>query len=251
MTEDLFGETFTDPSYDPNKDYISELVGPGKKIFDEDERQAFNKLAYSKLEADRFIERLKQERDADRQELNARDRLEELLTKMQSQTNNQSASNVDNQGTSRDSVSAQTTTVGLTPQQVEDLFEAKLRERTNFQQSVEGIKKLFGSDYQPKLDAEAKKLGLTKDFVNNLAKTNPQAFIRLFEPAAKQETDILTPPQSSVNTNSFSPTGGQVRTQKWYKDLKAKDPVKYRSKEIQLQEYQDAIKLGEKFFDLP
>lgn len=244
MTDaDLFG-SLPDQSYefDPEKNYVEELVGEGKKFSDP------NKLAYGKIESDRFISRLQQENETLREDLLARQRLEEIVTKLTPQAqNNQSTSNDDNHNRQRDVDDRPP--AGLTPEQAEQLVEQKLRERTNFERSLSGVKKVFGENYQHKLDSEAKKLGLSKEFVNQLAKTNPDAFVRMFQGTVVQQQNDILQPSNSVNSEAFRPNTSSEKTAKYYKELKKSNPALYNSKEVQLQEYRDAMRLGEKFFD--
>lgn len=244
--QDLFTPNAID--FDPEVNYVEQLVGEGKKFTDP------NKLAFGKLQSDRFIERLQQENERMRQEINQTQRMEELVTKLSSiQTpNNQSASNEDNQNSERDT--DQQSHRGLSPEDAEQLVARKLAESENFKKSLEGIKSVFGKDYQTQLDSEAKKLGLDSKEVNTIAKTNPELFLRLFQGANKPPTDELFTPPSSINTTSLSSTKapltiGGVKTEAYYKQLKQSDPKKYWSKEVQVQEMQDATKLGPAWFN--
>lgn len=242
MSEDLFAP-IPDPIEETN--LYEKLVGENAKFKTNED------LARAKVESDRFIERLKQENEGMRKDLTARLRLEELVTKLGTQVEvRQSASNEDNQGNrERDGV-AQPVPTGLTPEQAEAFFNKTITERENFKQAQDGIKKIFGPDYQHKLDTEAKKLGISAEYVNALAKQNPDLFIRIFQGAAVQPDNSFAPPQSSMNTafNANNRNTSQ-RTRAYYKNLKATDPTRYLTKEVQNQEYQDAMKLGEAFFD--
>lgn len=244
--QDLFTPNAID--FDPEVNYVEQLVGEGKKFTDP------NKLAFGKLQSDRFIERLQQENERMRQEINQTQRMEELVTKLSSiQPQNQSASNNDNQN-SENTDTDDRSFKGLSPEDAELLITRKLTESENFKKSLEGIKHIYGQDYQTQLDAEAKKLGLDSKEVNTIAKTNPELFLRLFQGANKPPTDEVFTPPSSINTNSLSSnkaplTIGGVKTEAYYKQLKQSDPKKYWSKEVQLQEMQDATRLGPAFFN--
>ena len=242
MSEDLFAPTTVE--YDPNSNYLDQLVGEGKKFTDP------NKLAYSALEKDRFIERLKSENEAMRKSVNSSQKLEELVNKL-STTTKAPSSNDDNHNSELGDTKAPTVPVpgGLTVEQAEALVHKKLTEKDNFSKAIEGIKRSYGTDYQTKLDTEAKNLGLTATEVNSLAKSNPELFLRIFQGNTPTD-DYITPP-SGINANSLSPSNtlNGIRTEKYYKDLKAADPKKYWSKAIQNQEYKDAMQLGEKFFN--
>lgn len=246
--EDLF-QTNTTLEFDPNSNYVEQLVGEGKKFTDP------NKLAFGKLQADQHIERIQRENEAMRKEILTRQRLEELVTKLGSTVENkQSASNDNNQDSERqDGVDKSLT--GLTPEQAEQMITTKMREKDNFDRALNGIKAAFGDDYQTKLDTEAKRLGLSTEDVNKLAKTNVDLFLRIFQESAnKPPTDSTYTPSSSINTNSLSSQKAQmivngVRTEQYYKDLKAKDAKTYWSPKVQLQEHNDAMKLGAAFFN--
>ncbi len=256
MTDDLFSNTNNDNlEYNPEDNYVEKLVGEGKKYHGASETEAYNKLAYGKLEADRFIDRLKQENEKMRADLLAAQRLEELVTKLQtSSQTKQTPSNENNQQHERmDTVTPaqlQTEFKGLTAEQAEALVEEKLRSRSNLERSLSGLRKAYGENYSTVLDAEAKSLGLTKEFVNQLAKTNPDAFQRMFVKDRQQDSSV-TPPTSTLNA-SVSPQGltaNGIKTQKFYQELKKKDPNAYWSPKVQQQEYEDAKKLGPAFFN--
>lgn len=243
-SEDLFAPTTLE--YDPNTNYLEQLVGDGKKFSDP------NKLGFSAMEKDRFIERLKSENAEMRKSINTSEKLEQLVTKLTPKTT--STSNDDNHNSERnDALPPVVNTAGLTPEQAEQLFQTKMNERDNFSKAIDGVKRAYGADYQTKLDAEAKKLGLNANEVNTLAKSNPELFLRIFQGTPQDTSMDFTPPSSSINPAYNSSTGKEmisgVRTEKYYADLKASDPKKYWSKAVQAQEYKDATKLGQSFFN--
>lgn len=251
MDNDLFSTKPAELEFDPESNYVEQLVGEGKKFTDP------NKLAFGKLQSDQFIERLKQENESMRKELLSRQRLEEIVTKLEPKiTNQQSASNENNQGSERlDGETKPTTMSGLTPEQAEALITQKMREKENFDRSLNAVKEAYGDNYQTKLDAEAKRLGLSAEDVNKLAKTNTDLFVQIFKGTNTTPSDNYTP-SSSINTTSLSSHKPQltingIKTEQYYRELKAKDPVAYRSPAIQKQEMQDAIKLGVAFFNAP
>jgi hypothetical protein len=247
--QDLF--TPAEVEFDPNSNYVDQLVGDGKKFSDP------NKLAFGKLQSDRFIERLKTENERMREELNTRQRMEELVTKLASIEPKQSASSENNQGSERDGDNRPPMTgSGLSPEEAEALFNRKLRETKNFEKSLEGLKSAYGSDYQTKLDEEAKRLGMDSTEVNSLAKANPELFLRIFSGTNVTPSDnhYTPPPTNSINSNSLVSLKNNhmvngVRTQAYYNDLKARDPKTYWSVSVQQQEMKDATKLGEAWFN--
>ena len=79
---ELFNDPVEDvanlPVVDPNKNYLEELVGEGKKFKDP------VALARSKVESDRHIAKLESELKAIRTDMNSRLSLEDLVTKLAS-----------------------------------------------------------------------------------------------------------------------------------------------------------------------
>jgi hypothetical protein len=256
MTEDLFSNTAQDTNqlpaeYDPNVNYVEMLVGEGKKFHGTTEQEAYNKLAFAKLESDRFVDRLKGEQANLRADLLTRQRLEEIVTKLgTSKQNEQTPNSGDNQGHERmDTVnsSQQNEFKGLTIEEVDARLDERMRSRANLEKALAGLKSVYGDNYQTVLDAEAKSLNVDKTFVNNLAKTNPDAFLRMFVKQKPQE-DFMAPPSSNITPpmSSGTTTNG-IRNKKFYDDLKTKNPTVYWSPKIQQQEYEDAKKLGPAF----
>lgn len=256
MTDDLFSNKNEDqfqlpPEYDPNINYVEQLVGEGKKFHAPDEKEAINKLAFAKLESDRFVDHLKREQATLRSDLMARQRLEDLVTKLgTSEQNKQAPSIEDNQEQERmNTVNQQNEFKGLTVEEVDARLDERMRTRANLDRALAGLKSVYGDNYQTVLDAEAKSLNVDKNFVNNLAKTNPDAFLRMFVRKKTQE-DFMAPPSSNINSPmSSGMTTNGIKNQKFYEDLKKKDPSVYWSPKVQQQEYEDAKKLGPAFFN--
>jgi hypothetical protein len=147
------------------------------------------------------------------------------------------------------------TKVEITPEQIEELLNKKLAEKeakSREQQNLESVKPLltqkFGNNFQSKLKEEASKLGMTPEQLDQVAATNPKAFLRLVgaEDVKKQES-LFTPPSGVSTGFSMSPT---EKTLSYYNQLKKDNPKLYASKELQNQRYKDAERLGEKFFDV-
>jgi hypothetical protein len=241
------------PPTDPHKNYFEELVGEGKKFKTPEE------LARGKAEADAFIERLKREQEALRQELNTKLSMEEYVDRLRtsSQPNNSRSDpplNEPNGGEGGDNGKTQ-----LKPEDIEALIEQKVtaRERARIQQqNQETVKQKliesFGNDYISKLKEAASTLGLTPEDMDAMAKDRPKAFLKLVGADNAQ-------PQSKPNTNSlFTPPSGNAtaprqvsgdRTKSYYDEIKQKDPKRYWSPAVQNSLHQDALRLGEKFFD--
>lgn len=228
----------------PAIDYFNELVGDGKKFKDQ---QA---LAYSKVKADEQIQRLELEMSELRKDLKARTTLEELADRWaNSRTQTDSLIDVYNQ-------EHQTASDPLTSEKVENILDTKIskylteHERQKLQQSnaaiaKEELRKIFGDSYTAKVREELQKIGMSEEDANDLAARSPKAFIRLFQ--TRSSENFSAPPKSSV-TSQFVPSN-KGRTMSYYEGIRKADPNLYWNIKTQNQLHEDAIQLGEDFFD--
>ena len=236
---------------DPTKTYYDERVGEGKKFRDNEA------LARAKAESDAFIARLQEEMAGLRQDLNTRLTMEQLMDKIAAKPNEAPPTQSPNQQTPNSEVKS------TSPDDIERIIEDRLSkaERTRVQNANlalvrESLEQNWGQDYVQRLKEKASDLGVGEEFLQGLAKDQPKAFLKLVEadtPASKpaQTNNTLFVPPTGQNVprqaNGFSPTG--QRTKAFYDQIKAKNPSEYWSPSVQNQMHNDAIKLGEAFFD--
>jgi len=230
----------TQEDIDPDKDYLEEFVGEGKKYKDEKE------LAKSKAFGDLHIKRLEEENRFLREQTAKNKTLEEFVdqlsrTKAASDEDDDTTNNRSNQDV-------------LNLQQLETVFDKRLdqyevkRQRSANAELVKSeLTKVYGKNYVPKLDSVAQELGLTREEMSELAQNRPQLFLKTVLPAKQVDEDFV-PPVSSINAKSS--LGQTKRTQQYYKDLKNKDFKTWSSAKTQIQMHDDALKLGEAFFDV-
>lgn len=240
---------------DPNKDYLSEYVGEGKKFKDPAE------LAKAKAHSDAFIERLQREASALRTELNTRKKLEDLMDRMGATKDSTVNATSQATQTAGESNHDGTANKNISPDDIEKVVEARLVKReqeARIQNNVQAVKDRltseFGDNYVDELESRTKALGLTREFVSDIAKREPKALFALLgiEQAAQRkssEQDVFSaPPRPSVNTASF---GIQGSTEKKYTDfekIRKTDPARYWSAPVQNELHKQAMKLGEKFY---
>lgn len=266
-TEDLFSQTTSttagdqtslplfenegtrEPVIDPNKDWMAEYVGEGKKFKDAAD------LAKGKAHSDAFIFRLQKEMDGLRQELNTRIKLEEFMDRMNSQ--NSSGANQATQtagtGNQTDGTASSATSTPDIEKLIEERLaakEAELRERQNLDIARQKLQETLGQDYQSELESRTQALGLTKDFVANLAKTQPKALFALLGIDAQQSrrTDDLFAPKGSVNTSALNQGQTSEKTWSYYEKLRRQNPATYWSSQVQSEIHRQAAKLGERFY---
>lgn len=150
------------------------------------------------------------------------------------------------------------------PEEIERIVEERLTraEKSRVQDANlafvrEELTKNWGQDYVSRLKEKASELGVGEEFLQGLAKDQPKAFLKLLDaetPVSRQssQNNLFVPPsgqhrQVQNNQSGFTPTGN--RTKAFYDQLKQKNPSEYWNPSIQNQMHQDAIRLGEAFFD--
>lgn len=241
----LFVET---GQIDPNKNYLEDLVGENKPY------KTPVDLARAAVEKELHIKQVEKENQKLREDLNARvkeedlyDKISTLLTKSPSTEQN---TNADGNGTNK-----QSTTVGVTPEQFDELLDKRLKAKEAERQTQANqelvrskLVEKFGTNFVSPLKDVVQKLGVKEDFLERVAAENPNAFFRIVGIEDKQPVGLFTPPPSSTDIG-FKPKTNQDRTQAYYKELRKRDPVLYNSREVQIQEEKDARRLGEAFFD--
>lgn len=252
--------TDVDHVQDPPKDYWEELTGPGKK-FDRtkyaNEQELNQAIARGKYEADQTVTGRNREMAqlrADYLELDAEykagPKLQELMDqliakRLENSDHNPNANQVNDKA-------------NIDLKQIESLFDSRYtqtkqaeREQENFRKVEEKLKERFGSNYGAVLKKEVENLGETAEFVNSLAKRNPQLFFKTFgldKPAGGE--NFQAPLQSTQRQGDpFSPAGGPKRTWSYYQKMKKEKPQVYLLPKTQDQLQKDAIALGDEFKD--
>lgn len=247
---------------DGNKDQLPEvtpdkalelLTGPGGK-YDKtkykDETEMWKALAYGKLEADRTIEirnrtedQLREDYKKLREEYNAGPKLQELLDQLKTQREQQTPNTP--QGNEQQSVFDETKAMSMVQQALE---AAKAKEQaTNNLRTVESkLQEAYGPDYKRHLKQKVSELGLTEDFVNNLAATHPNVLFKTLELDRTSE-GFQSPPSSSRRTDLS--TGGPKRTWSYYEKMRKENPHQYHDPKTKKQMMQDYQTLGAAFED--
>lgn len=224
---------------------LEDLVGDGKKF------KSIEDLAKGKLESDRFIAQLQQELKGIREELNTRITLTEFMDNFKNSNTQPNQPSGDNQ----DRPGGEST--ALKPEDLRKLLDEELakREQVNVaRQNLNTVKQrlseAFGPNYATRLENEAQKLGVTKEFLNNMAASTPSAFLRLVgvdAPAQKVNEDIFSPPTSQ---RTGTPLGnGTVKNKAYFDKIRQTDPKAYWTPAVQNELHREAARQGEAFFN--
>jgi hypothetical protein len=123
----------------------------------------------------------------------------------------------------------------------EALDEASTEEkrRSNARTTEEATIKKFGSseDAVKAIAAKAEELGLSPQWIANLAFESPKAYFATmgFTPDETPRSNSTPAPHSDVNPNALKETnkGIQPGTYRYFQELRRTDPAKYRSNEVQ------------------
>jgi len=259
MTNNLLDQPSDKETIDPNKDYLAELIGPGGKFYDANEKVALQKLARGKVEADIHIATLEPRLDELREDyLKARNenvtgaKLQELLTKLEtaqlaSREQNQNSNEVNKENPDQ-----------LDPARFKSLITEEFsqlrnqeREDANFSQVQGKLIGKYGNNYASVLKDQQKALGLSDEEVNSMARKNPSLFSKTFDlDTPTEKNSFQSPMQNQRINNSYTPNSNQKRTLSYYKELRKKDPTVYYDPKIAVQMDKDAIALGKEFFDV-
>lgn len=208
-------------------------------------------LLAAKAESDLYIKTLEKQKDEQRndllrltEELNKRNNLAELIDQL-----NRQQTSLPPQSPSEN------TEKPVSPDEIEQRILSKIEHNKikeiqdkNLSQVQNKLKERFGQHTADVLREQTQSLGLTEEYVNNLAKTSPEAFFRMMGLDQQRDSTNIAPPRSEMRNDNFMPRSTK-RTWSWYQDLKAKNPAEYWSPKTQLQMHKDAETLGNAFED--
>ena len=247
MTDNLLDKTDDDnlPEADPNKDYLTELVGEGRKFKDQ---QA---LAKSKYEADQYIEILKRRLDEgraaflkEREENTTKASLEELTKRIEERLKSNAETEVKSETNQFD------------PKQIESLVTTKLlehevtRTETNNFNLVKGkLQQRYGENYKEALGKQIEELDMTEATLNEMARRQPKVLLRTLGLDKDSEQQQFQSPPRGQRSNAFTPSGPAKRTWSYYQNLKKTKPDIWFDRSTAIQMQKDAIELGEAFQD--
>ena len=251
MTNPLFADQadLEDHSDQGDVDVAAELIGEGKKYKD------LSAAAKALLEKDRFIERLKAENAEARASLQGEAKMDAFLEKLRAAQNSGTASTSAHQqgepSTNQSTINNQTPSKALTVEEVQKLMEDRERtaaEQRNLESSIAKVRDAFGANYKAVMTAKADELGMSQDYLLNLAKTQPKAFAKLVE-ADVAPQGRGTAPSSSVNTAALGSKRTGEKNNEYYRNLRKQiGDAKFFQPNVQNQLHKDAQRLGEAFF---
>jgi hypothetical protein len=218
---------------DPNKDYYEELVGEDKPF------KTNQDLAKAKAESDAFIENLKNENKALRQQAAEQITMKEFLTKLETAPKVKGDDNVNNQNTNGNQPNDENNNNNnnnartISEEDIVRVLETREITKTkanNLNTVKEVLQKVWGSNYAATLQAKVSEMGVSQDFLDNMAATSPRAFLKLLDVEAafnqkQEELSIFNPKPASSNSQAKGAASntGSPQTFKEFKKLYPKD----------------------------
>jgi len=232
-------DAITDPFKTTNENYLETLVGDGKKF------ATVEDLARGKKEADDFIETLKSENAAlKNQSANGMnvDKLMEEIRKL-----NEGKSDPGNgQPKATEPQNPPTQNIEEIVLQTLNKVQSQSQASQNEQLVIEKVNEAWGNDANSKLKEIASGLGLSLEDLKEQGRKSPAAFFALTGLNADRS------PKTGLTVPTGTVTPGKVTTGKrdwnYYQELKKSNPAVYKETRVQIQMNKDARELGEAFF---
>jgi PHD/YefM family antitoxin component YafN of YafNO toxin-antitoxin module len=236
MTDNLI-DSKDSAELDPSKNYLTELVGDGKKFKTPED------LAYGKAQSDSYIriltrqlDDLKSDYEKARSEAASRARLEELVEKLNNPVQPTPVTE-----TSKPEINM-TDIESLVSKKIQET-ETQRRQKENYDMVKAELTKKFGDN----LEYHLKEVGLDGESAAQLAKVNPQLVLKALGAEKQQEGTFMAPPR---NTSVQSPNrNAPQRTWSYYQEMFKNNPSLKMDSKINVQMQQDYIKLGNTFED--
>lgn len=236
------------PQIDPNKDYLEELVGEGRKF------KSNSELARGKAESDLYIEHMKARMDELRQdytklheEYNAGPKLKETLDQYMQELKQSQGANTPPGQEDKPSVLDETKLADMIKQHI--AANKQLDSEDSNARTVESkLQATYGPNYKQLVSQQIASIGMTSDFFNDMARKYPDALMRtLGIEGQRQQENFQAPPTSTRGSDPFA--GPTKRTNAYYQKMRQTDPVRYRDPKTQDQMFKDYATLGDEFED--
>lgn len=202
-------------------------------------------LVKSTYNKEKHIQNLEAETSGMRSELDKRLTIEEFMDQLKTSKNNTSGTETETRSeVSGEAPSAQDKSISS--KDVNDIVANALKEertRMTQQQNLQLVRdeltKVYGPNYQEKLNTKATELGLGQDFLGNMAVTHPKAFLKIMTDGApsreqpSQQNSLFTPPRSTTNVQAITQRTRSDESWESFEQIRKEDPRRYWSVEVQ------------------
>jgi len=250
QANDLFNGAESQPNLDeagletttngePANNPLETLVGEGKKF------KTVDDLAHGKLESDRFIAKLLKEQEELRSELKERLTMEEAIRKINERQHREEEPRVQSR---EDESEDRRVSLDDVEKLVQDKI-SKSEEINKLNRNLASVKdeliRVYGPNYADTVRTKLRALGVGDDWGNNLAATQPKAFLNLVVDNQSRGSDDVSPPVSGLRT---APPRTGARNYGDYQKLRKENPGEYFSTKVQMQMHKDATEQGDDFY---
>lgn len=224
---------------DPEKSYLTELVGEGKKF------KTVEDMAYGKAQSDAYVKLLERQLDqikldyqTVKTEAESRARLEDLVDKM------------NRPSTPNPYVPAEPPKTEINMSEIESFVTRKIEQtETERKQkaNLEMVRSKLSERFGDNLETHLKEVGLDGESAARLAKDNPQIVLKALGIDKPLEPNFSTPPRNtSVNTPNKVP---QQRTWSYYQEIFKANPSLKLDRNTNVQMMKDYASQGASFED--
>lgn len=221
---------FSDPNSETDEQEINATIETLKTRYaKEDGSFDAEALLKKAAHAERHIRNLEQEAATRSQDNKVSQTLEAILAKIEAKSNAHSEQQSESE--TPDAPSERVDFDKLIERKL-SAYEAQKAQERNRQHVLNELQKLWGSDYLVKLNAKARELGETQEFLDQLAANRPQTFLNLVKDVKTPAPDTFVPP-SSVRVPAGTKPG--LNTYADFERLRKSDPATYKSKAVQDQ----------------
>lgn len=219
-------QTQIEPTDQSQPSAFEALVGEGKKFNDAEA------LARGKQESDTFIKQLQTELQGLREDLDKRMTSEEVLTKIREEAATNSATTGENTTPQlgKDDIAE------LVKQTLESTRTEETKDR-NLMAVDQKLAEVYGDKRAEWLNSEAHKLGVSIDFLADVAKASPDAFFNTVGLSSTVTNTTASVTTGTVNTETVAQvteaSGIKPNTMKYFDAIKKEDPRKYWTPAVQ------------------
>lgn len=229
---------------DEDKDYVSELVGEGKKF------KSIEDLAKGKYHSDVTIQTMKQQLDELKKELGTRTSLEAFLDQMKAEKGGQvetpppSTPQGGQQGNELDDSSLEAKLAELLEKK-----EAAKKAESNIDRVTRVMREQFGDQAGQVINHKAKELGMTPKRLQELAQEAPDAFFRLTGVSEAPQGSSPSVPVSAINSFGGTVKNVGIKNHAYFENLKRTNPKAYFDQKTTTEMIQARARLGSKYYE--
>jgi len=225
---------------------LGDLVGEGRKFND------VEALAKGKVEADRFIEQMKQENSALKADLEKQSYKLGVTNKMEEMASASPTELLDPNNNNGGTPNTANTQPVSSEANIESLVEQTLKKR-----ELEGVAKnniavveselaqAYGTEAATAVQQKANELGLPMTELQSMAAKSPAAFMQLMGRSAPKSSPLV---QGSIRTEGSTMQASSGKDFGYYQQLRRENSSLYYKPSTQRAMMADAERLGDKFY---